>query len=211
MRGSEKRIAVLKVLYGHERGAHEAWVLADAVPVSLQQSAEVAVRDGLVELADRETRAELSVLTSRPVRWAARLTSHGRDALAYAHARPLEVTDGPQPGLGERLVELRPAQMSAVRAFVSLAHALATAPADGLAERVHGASFSRAANRWRLCLNYEQIASVAYGLYLHRLSGSEAEANRFARDYGVAYRPSQQDGTPILVVIGQGIVRAEGK
>ncbi|WP_329331202.1 DUF6417 family protein [Streptomyces sp. NBC_00663] len=202
---------MLKVLYGHERGTHEAWVLDDAVPVSLQQSAEVAVRDGLVELADRETRAELSVLTCRPVRWAARLTSHGRDVLAYAHARPLEVTDAPQPGLGERLVELRPVQMSAVRVFVSLAHALATAPADGLAERVHGASFSRADNRWQLCLTAEQIASVAYGLYLHRLSGSEAEANRFARDYGVAYRPAQQDGTPILVVIGQGIVRAEGQ
>jgi hypothetical protein len=210
MRGSEKRIAVLDALREHARGAQEAWVLDDAVPVSLQRSAEVAMREGLVELADRGIRAELSVLTSRPVRWAARLTPHGRDTLAYAHACPLEVADGPQPGPGERLVELRPAQMRAVRVFVGLARALATAPADGLVGRVHAASFSRADNRWRLCLNDRQIASVAYGLYLHRLSGSEAEANRFARDYGVAYRPSPDGGTPVLVVLGQRTSRSAG-
>lgn len=200
MRSSEKRITVLEVLHEHERAARHAWVVDEAVPASFQQSAESVVREGLAELADRDTRAELSVLAARPVRWAARLTSHGRDVLAYAHARPVTESDEPQPGPGERLVELRPAQMSAVRVFVSLAHELAMPAADGLAERVRTASFSRTDNRWRLCLTEEQITSVAYGLCLHRLTSSEAEANRFARDYGVAYRPDPVTRQPTSVV-----------
>ncbi|MFI6803819.1 DUF6417 family protein [Streptomyces luteogriseus] len=194
---------MLEVLHEHERTARHAWVLDEAVPVSFQQRVEPVVREGLAELADTNTRAELSALVSRPVRWAARLTCHGRDALAYAHARPLAAPDEHQPGPGERLVELRPAQMGAVRVFVSLAKELATAPADGLAERVRTASFSRTDNRWRLCLTEEQIVSVAYGLYLHRLTSSEAEANRFARDYGVTFRPSPATRAPVPVVIGQ--------
>ncbi|WP_405775550.1 DUF6417 family protein [Streptomyces sp. NBC_01538] len=201
---------MLNALCQHEADAQEGWALDDAVPGPVQQHSEGAAREGLVELADKETRAELSVLASRPVRWAARLTPYGRDTLTYAHARPPDVPDGPQPGPGERLVELRPAQMGAVRVFVSLANALATAPVEGLAERVHTASFSREDNRWRLSLNDTQIASVAYGLYLHRLTGSEAAANRFARDYGVAYRPSPHDGTPALVVLGQHKDRSDG-
>ncbi len=205
MRTSENRITTLDVLWEHERAAPEAWALDQAVPAAVQQRVEALVREGLIELADRQIRAELSARLSRPVRWAARLTSYGRDVLAYAHARPAEAPDGPEPGPGQRLVELRPAQMSAVRVFVGLARQLATPPAAGLAEQVRTASFSRGGNRWRLCLTDEQITSVAYGLHLHRLADSEAEANRFARDYGVTYRPSPDTRTPVPVVIGQQV------
>ncbi|KMS74492.1 hypothetical protein ACM01_14095 [Streptomyces viridochromogenes] len=155
----------------------------------------------MAELADTDTRAHLSALVSRPVRWAARLTPYGRDALAYAHARRPAEPVGPRPGPGERLVELRPAQMSALRVFAALTDELAVKPADGLAERVRSASFSKEANRWQLCLTEEQIVSVAYGLYLHRLTLSEAEANAFARDYNVTFRPSPATRTPTAVLL----------
>lgn len=31
---------------------------------------------------------------------------------------------------------------------------------------------------------------MAYGFWLHRMTGSAAEANRFLREYGAAYDPS---------------------
>lgn len=210
MRGSEKRIAVLDMLHEHEQAAPRAWVLAESVPPSFPQSVESAVREGLAELADRDTRAELSVQLSRLVRWAVRLTPHGRDVLAYAHARPPADSPEPQPGPGERLVELSPAQMDAVRIFVSLGDNLASPPAEGLADRVRAASFSRTNNRWRLCLSDGQVASIAFGLYLHRLTRSEAEANRFARDYGITYRTSPGTGTLAPVVIGQRAGNSHG-
>ncbi|MGQ4390129.1 DUF6417 family protein [Streptomyces sp. SAS_270] len=58
------------------------------------------------------------------------------------------------------------------------------------------------ANRWQLCLTEEQIDSVAYGLYLHRLAVSEAEANRFARDHNVVFRPAPATRTPPAVRLG---------
>jgi hypothetical protein len=33
------------------------------------------------------------------------------------------------------------------------------------------------------------MESVAYGFWLHRLTGSALEANRFGREYGVIYQP----------------------
>ncbi|WP_328371488.1 MULTISPECIES: DUF6417 family protein [unclassified Streptomyces] len=41
---------------------------------------------------------------------------------------------------------------------------------------------------------------MAYGLHLHTLGGSAAEANRFARDYGVAYRPAPVTRQPAPTV-----------
>lgn len=202
LRNAENRIALLDMLWEHEQTTREAWVV-DCVPVQVQQRVEALVSGGLVELANREIRAELSARLSRPVRWAARLTSSGHDAHTYAHARPPQCFDEPGPGPGERLVELRPAQMDAVRVFVSLARDLTTGPAEGLAERVRTAPFSRRDNRWRLFLTQEQTTSVAYALYLHRLTKSEAEANSFARDYGIVYRPSPPTGTPVPVTLGQ--------
>ncbi|MFF3584910.1 DUF6417 family protein [Streptomyces mirabilis] len=42
------------------------------------------------------------------------------------------------------------------------------------------------------------MASVAYGLWLHRMTGSAAEANRFGREYGVVHDPTQasDEGPP---------------
>lgn len=203
LRHSEKRIALLDMLWEREQAAREAWVLDVVVPVQDQQRVEALASEGLVELADREIRAELSARLSRPVRWAARLTSFGRDVRTYAHADPPQTAGELDPGPGEQLVQLRPAQMDAVRVFVSLARDLTTGPAEGLAERVRSAPFSRSANRWRLCLTQEQTVSVAYALYLYRLSNSEAEANRFARDYGIVYRPSPTTGAPVPRILGQ--------
>ncbi|MEU2859280.1 DUF6417 family protein [Streptomyces mirabilis] len=45
--------------------------------------------------------------------------------------------------------------------------------------------------RWRLHLTQKQMESVAYGLWLHRMTGSAAEANRFGREYGVVYSPAR--------------------
>jgi hypothetical protein len=64
-------------------------------------------------------------------------------------------------------------------------------PAEGLAERVRTACFDRAGNRWPLCLNSEHIESVAYAFHLRSMGGSVTEANRFAREYGVAFRPDR--------------------
>ncbi|WP_406482741.1 DUF6417 family protein [Streptomyces sp. NBC_01615] len=40
------------------------------------------------------------------------------------------------------------------------------------------------------------MESVAYGLWLHRMTGAAAEANRFAREYGAVHSPSpaERDG-----------------
>lgn len=49
-------------------------------------------------------------------------------------------------------------------------------------------------SRWVLYLNEEQVASVAYAFYLRSVGGSGAEANRFAREYGVAFRTEWATG-----------------
>ncbi|WP_329522589.1 DUF6417 family protein [Streptomyces jietaisiensis] len=201
MRSWEKRLAVLEVLHEREQGSQHGWVLDNDVPDSFQQSVESAVREGLAELADRETRAELSAHHGHPIRWAARLTPYGGDARVYARARPVDEPGPEEPASGEQLVKLRPAQMAALRVFISIAGELASPPAAGLAARVRTAGFSRADNRWCLYLTEDQMDSVAYGLYLHMLGGSSAEANRFARDYGVVYRAAPATRQPLPVVI----------
>ncbi|MFF1545014.1 DUF6417 family protein [Streptomyces sp. NPDC058291] len=72
----------------------------------------------------------------------------------------------------------------------TLKTSVTTPPAEGLAERVRTAVHDRGAGRWRLMLTQEQMESVAYGFWLHRLTGSAAEANRFHRDYGVLHSPA---------------------
>ncbi|MET7571221.1 DUF6417 family protein [Streptomyces sp. NPDC005492] len=157
------------------------------------------VGEGLAELADRETRAELSAYAARPVHWAARLTGQGRDVLVFARSRALAEPEVYSPAPGEQLVELRPAQMAALRVFVALADELATPPAEGLADQVRSARFTPTDKRWRLHLTQEQITSAAYGFYLHRLGGSASEANRFGREYGAIYRSSATAGEPTLI------------
>ncbi|MFE2266632.1 hypothetical protein [Streptomyces griseosporeus] len=98
----------------------------------------VLERAGLAELAGREVRAELSAWEGCPVRWAARLTGHGHDVLAYHHHG--SGTSRPGARAGQTLVQLRPAQMDAVRVSVSLtADHLDFAPAPGLEEQVRAA------------------------------------------------------------------------
>ncbi|WP_216372990.1 DUF6417 family protein [Streptomyces tailanensis] len=97
MRNRDQQLAVLQTLREEERTARLGWVLDDQVTADSPKMAEAVVRDGLVELADRDTRAELSAQVSRPVRWAARLTSYGRDVLVYAHNLPRPVPDLDEP------------------------------------------------------------------------------------------------------------------
>ncbi|MFF4733889.1 hypothetical protein ACFY3M_53830 [Streptomyces mirabilis] len=80
---------------------------------------------GLVELACREERAELS---GRPVRWATRLTAYGDDTLAYGQSRPRAE---PPPGekADRQAVELIPSQMAAPRVFPEPEPAPDNAPA----------------------------------------------------------------------------------
>ncbi|MGV9626524.1 DUF6417 family protein [Streptomyces sp. NPDC003487] len=91
---------------------------------------------------------------------------------------------------------MRPAQMDALRVYTHLGPVLRVVPADGLVERVRTAYFDRPGNRWRMTLTTAQIDSVAYAFYLHALRGSIAEANWFAREYGVIYQVDQASGRP---------------
>ncbi|MFE7656407.1 DUF6417 family protein [Streptomyces bottropensis] len=184
-------IAALKALWVCEEKAGHGWVLDVAAP-SMQRSACSLAGEGLVEMAGRETRAELSAGEGRPVRWALRLSATGHDLLAYAGVRPAPASR--ESGPGQRMVELVPSQMAALRVFVGLAGQLKAPSAQGLWEQVRTAVYDRGARRWRLHLTQEQMESVAYGFWLHRLAGSAAEANRFRRDYDILYRPNAEGG-----------------
>ncbi|MCX4580691.1 DUF6417 family protein [Streptomyces sp. NBC_01571] len=135
------------------------------------------------------------MLEGRPVRWAARLTPHGHDTHTYGRLRPRAEATPTETGAG-RPVELIPSQKAALRVFINLADQLRIPPAEGLAEQVRTASCDHGIKRWRLHLTGEQVVSVAYGFWLHRMTGSAAEANRFAREYGALHTPSPagQDG-----------------
>ncbi|MEU9309664.1 DUF6417 family protein [Streptomyces sp. NPDC048256] len=96
-------------------------------------------------------------------------------------------------------MELAPSQMTALRVFVGLAAELKSPPATGLAEQVRTAVYDRGARRWQLHLTQEQMESAAYGFWLHRLTGSAAEANRFGRDYKVLYVPGSEKGSSAAI------------
>ncbi|MFE5088617.1 DUF6417 family protein [Streptomyces mirabilis] len=190
MRSWERALSVLEALRERGQAVGHGWTLDTELLPAHQQQVNALEIQGLVELAGREDRAELSALEGRPVRWAARLTPHGHDTLTYGCSRPRA-----EPSLGgeeadRQVVELIPSQMAALRVFVGLTGQLRVPPADGLAEQVRTASCDHGIKRWRLYLTTEQIASVAYGLWLHRMTGSAAEANRFGREYGVVHSPA---------------------
>lgn len=189
---------MLREVADRQETAGHGWALdGDLRPVK-QRVFNLAGR-GLVELAGREDRAELSAWEGRPVRWAARPTPCGHALLVYSRLRPQPAPDDPGPGL--RRVELIPAQMTALRLFVALADQLRVPPASGLAERVRGARREQGTNRHVLYLSPEQMESVAYGFWLHSMSGSALEANRFARDYDVAHDPAPATETPALLAV----------
>ncbi|MFG3207316.1 DUF6417 family protein [Streptomyces sp. NPDC048192] len=126
-----------------------------------------------------------------------RKACNGREVLAYAEAGPASDLRPDGPGPGERLVELRRLQMDALRLYVHLGDRLHVPPAEGLADRVRAAR--QLGSIWVLYLTEGQITSVAYALYLRGMGGSAAEANRFAREYGVAFRPDRSAGSVRVV------------
>ncbi|MFE2669260.1 DUF6417 family protein [Streptomyces mirabilis] len=146
-----------------------------------------------------------------PGRWAARLTLCGHDTLTYGQSRPWP---SPPPGGEEetdrQAVELIRPQMAALRVFVGLADRLRVPPAAGLAEQVRTASCDHGIKRWRLYLTQGQVASVAYGLWLHRMTGSAAEANCFARDCGVVHSPARDSGEEPPAARGGAGLRGRG-
>ncbi|MEU9072073.1 DUF6417 family protein [Streptomyces sp. NPDC048306] len=197
MSARRTRLEVLRLL--GEREAEVGWLLSTDAPPGAQQTMHTLAGLGLVELADANTRAQLSVQAGRPLLWAARLSTAGHDVLSYLQAFPVSTVHADIPVEGETAVELRPSQMDALRVYVSLAPVLRTPPADGLVERVRRAYFDRPHNRWQLALTSEQIESVAYAFYLRGVSGSVAEANAFARKYGVAVKVDPSTGRPAAV------------
>ncbi|MFJ4152776.1 DUF6417 family protein [Streptomyces galbus] len=179
-------LELLGVLEERQTAAEHGWVLdMDRVP---RECVLKAAASGLVELAGCDDRAELSARAGRPVRWAARLTGRGRDLLLYARSQPAAGLAAPGPEY--RLVELMPSQMDVVRVFTGLSDRLQVPPAPGLDARMRAAVQDRVSGRWRVYLTEEQMASVAYGLWLHKMAGSAAEANRFSRDHGIAHIPT---------------------
>ncbi|MEU0823126.1 DUF6417 family protein [Streptomyces mirabilis] len=196
MRGWERVLSVLEALCERGQAAGHGWTLDAELLPSHQQQVNALENQGMVELACRDDRADLSALEGRPVRWAARLTPYGHDTLAYGQSRPRAKPSPGSAGPDRQLVELIPSQMAALRVFVGLTGQLRVAPADGLAEQVRAASCDHGIKRWRLYLTQEQMGSVAYGLWLHRMTGSAAEANRFAREYGVEHSPARASNSP---------------
>ncbi|MFD9396163.1 DUF6417 family protein [Streptomyces sp. NPDC060000] len=189
----ESAVTALEAVADRQQAAGHGWALDwDLRPVK-QRVINLAER-GLTELADREDRAALSAWEGRAVRWAARLTAPGHDLLLYRRFRPRPAVGAPGPGL-ER-VELIASQMTALRLFAALADRLRVPLADGLAERVRNARRDTAVNRHVLYLSSEQMASVAYAFWLHKMSGSALEANRFARDYGITHHGGSRAQPP---------------
>ncbi|KUM96190.1 hypothetical protein AQI95_42725 [Streptomyces yokosukanensis] len=179
-----------------EREAERGWVLSAGLLPHHQQAVQAAARQGLAELADRETRAELSVWEDRPILWAARLSPSGHDVLTYMDASPAPAAQHESLPEGESMVELRPSEMDALRVYVRVGALLRVPPAEGLADRVRTARFDQARNRWSLRLDAGQVESVAYAFYLRSMGGSVTEANRFAGAYGVAVQVDVASGGP---------------
>lgn len=190
----QTRLEVLLLIREQQEKSPHGWALSTEFQPAPQRSVVTAAGQGLIELADRETRAELSAYEGRPVRWAARLSAQGHDVLTYLQASPAPAPHSAAPVADEQVVELRPSQMDALRVYTTLAPTLRVPPADGLAERVRNAYFDRPNNRWRLALTAPQMETVAYAFYLRAITGSVAEANRFAREYGVTYRVDPTSG-----------------
>ncbi|MEV5842230.1 DUF6417 family protein [Streptomyces sp. NPDC051985] len=184
----EKTLEVLRAVRACEEDAQRGWAL-DWSLTALRRRVGVLVGQGLLVVADRETRAELSAWEGRPVRWAVRLSAIGHDVIAFARSQPAPARS--EPAADARVVELLPSQMVVMQMYIGLFRAgeISVQPAEGLAEQVRDAVHDRGAGRWRLHLTAVQMRSVAYAFWLHQMTGSAAGARRFSRDYGLAYRP----------------------
>ncbi|MGW0585446.1 DUF6417 family protein [Streptomyces sp. NPDC002920] len=177
----------------HQREARHGWAVETALQPVKQRVLNLADR-GLVELADREERAALSAWEGRPVRWAARLAPPGHDLLLYSRVRPQHTTPV-HDGLKRQRAELSLSQMAALLLAVSLAGQLRERLAEGLSDQVSAARCDHLVKRWVLHLTEEQMASVAYVFWLHKMTGSALEANRFARETGITHEPTSAPRT----------------
>ncbi len=191
MRNWERGLSVLEALWERGRVAGHGWTLDTELLSPHQQQVNAL-----------EARAWWSLPAGRPCGavgpgGSARAVGGPFDAVRPRHSRVRPV---PPPGRasargggpGRELVELIPLDTAALRVFVGLTGRLRVPPADRLAEQVRTASCDHGIKRWRLYLTQEQMDSVAYALWLHRMTGSAAEANRLAREYGVAHTPSSR-------------------
>ncbi|MFE6165682.1 DUF6417 family protein [Streptomyces sp. NPDC056486] len=171
----------------------DGWVVAG--PGLDERTTGPLVKLGLVRVAPRAERAELSVKSGRAVPWAVQLTDDGWDALLYARTRAAPpAVEAPSPGLQQ--VGLRRSDLDALRRFLALRGRLHRGPAAGLESAVEAARFNAASNRWVVYVSGEQMESMARAFFLERLGGSAAPANRFARVYGVSYTPPSPLLTP---------------
>ncbi|MEU1519103.1 DUF6417 family protein [Streptomyces sp. NPDC005811] len=186
---------MLRIVTAHQYEARHGWAVQAVLQPVKQRVLNLADR-GLLELADREERAALSAWEGRPVRWAVRITPPGHDLLLYAQARPRR-TPAADEEPGRQRVELSLSQMAALLLAVSLADQLQTPLADGLADQVRAARCDHLVKRWVMHLTEEQVTSVAYVFWLHKMTGSAQEANRFARDTGITYQPTPAPRTAI--------------
>jgi hypothetical protein len=139
MRSWERALSVLEALRERGEAAGHGWTLDTELLPPHRQQVNALESQGLVELAGREDRAELSVLEGRAVRWAARLTPYGHDTLTYgcSHLRAEPPSGGEEAD--RQVAELIPSQMAALCVFVGLDDQLRVPPADGLAEQVRTA------------------------------------------------------------------------
>ncbi|MEU5281019.1 DUF6417 family protein [Streptomyces asoensis] len=187
----DRAVTALEAVADRERAAEHGWALDWDLRAVKQRVFNLAER-GLTVFADRDDRAALSAWEGRAVRWAARLTAPGQDLLLYSRFRSQTEAEAPDGSLQQ--VELTSSQMTALQLYVALAGRLRRPPAAGLAEQVHTARRDRLVNRYVLHLSLEQMECVAYAFWLHSMSRSALEANRFTRDYGITYHPDPAPG-----------------
>lgn len=87
MRGGEQVLAALGALDERAQASVHGWVL-DADVLSMKQQVRGLADRGLVEIAGKEDRAELSAWEGTLVLWVVRLSPAGHDLLLYARSRP---------------------------------------------------------------------------------------------------------------------------
>ncbi len=195
MAGEARVLDLLEAVQAHQRDAGHGWA-ADAVLLPVKRRVLNLADRGLLELADREERAALSAWEGRPVRWAARLAPPGHDLLLYHRNRPRQTAPAGTES-GRQRVELCLSQMAALLQAVSLADQLQQPLTDGLADRVRAARCDHLVKRWVLRLTSDQVDCVAYIFWLHKMTGSASEANRFTRDTGITYEPTPAPRTAV--------------
>ncbi|MFJ2774792.1 DUF6417 family protein [Streptomyces sp. NPDC087300] len=176
------------------QGDTDGW--ATVAPGIDERSVSPLTELGLAEAASPDAQAALSVRSGRPVLWAVRLTDDGWDALLYARTQPAPAPPVEPLAPGHQEVALRRSEMDAVRRYIGLDGQLRTPPAPGLESAVKAARFDMESNRWLVHVTDSQAQSLARGLFLERISGSAAAANRIAREFGVIYPPRQLRFTP---------------